>query len=72
MPGAGRAGYDTLTWPHLGLVEMAIWARRTGDLTGLVNHSDRGVQYLAIRYTERLADAGAAYHQRLSATTEAA
>ena len=26
---------------------------------GLVHHSDRGVQYLAIRYTERLADAGA-------------
>ncbi len=25
----------------------------------LVHHSDRGVQYLAIRYTERLADAGA-------------
>jgi putative transposase len=28
-------------------------------LKGLVHHSDRGVQYLAIRYTERLADAGA-------------
>ena len=25
---------------------------------GLVHHSDRGVQYLAIRYTERLAEAG--------------
>jgi len=42
----------------LDALEMAIWAR--GDpLPGLVHHSDRGVQYLAIRYTERLADAGA-------------
>ena len=43
----------------LDALEMAIWARRTVDLEGLVHHSDRGVQYLAIRYTERLADAGA-------------
>lgn len=41
-------------------LEMAIWARtRTGaDLSALIHHSDRGVQYRAIRYTERLADAG--------------
>ncbi len=37
---------------------MALW-RRGGDVEGLVHHSDRGVQYLSIRYTERLADAGA-------------
>jgi len=43
----------------LDALEMAIWARRSVDLNGLVHHSDRGVQYLAIRYTERLADAGA-------------
>jgi putative transposase len=42
----------------LDALEMAIWARR-GDLNKLVHHSDRGVQYLAIRYTERLADEGA-------------
>jgi putative transposase len=42
----------------LDALEMAIWARRK-DLAGLVHHADRGVQYLAIRYTERLADAGA-------------
>jgi putative transposase len=30
------------------------------DLDGLVHHSDRGSQYLSIRYTERLADAGIA------------
>jgi putative transposase len=43
----------------LDALEMAIWSRRSTDLGGLVHHSDRGVQYLAIRYTERLADAGA-------------
>ena len=38
----------------------AVGRRRAGqDLTGLVHHSDRGVQYRAIRYTERLADAAA-------------
>jgi putative transposase len=42
----------------LDALEMAIWARR-GDLEGLVHHSDRGSQYLSIRYTERLAEAGA-------------
>src|SRR5439155_11566412 len=43
----------------LDALEMAIWARRGERLDGLIHHSDRGVQYLAIRYTERLADAGA-------------
>lgn len=43
----------------LDALEMAIWVRRDQDLDGLVHHSDRGVQYLAIRYTERLAQAGA-------------
>jgi putative transposase len=43
----------------LDALEMAIWSRRQTDLKGLVHHSDRGVQYLAIRYTERLDDAGA-------------
>ena len=38
-------------------LEMAVWNRhRAGcDLEGLVHHSDRGVQYLSIRYSERLA-----------------
>ncbi len=31
---------------------------RAGDLDELVHHSDRGTQYLSIRYTERLAEAG--------------
>jgi len=40
----------------LDALEQAIYDRR--DLNGLVHHSDHGVQYLSIRYTERLADAG--------------
>jgi transposase InsO family protein len=40
----------------LDALEQALWARRPGE--GLVHHSDRGVQYLSIRYTERLAEAG--------------
>ena len=43
----------------LDALEMAIWSRRSADLGRLVHHCDRGVQYLAIRYTERLADEGA-------------
>jgi putative transposase len=43
----------------LDALEMAIWSRRSDDLAGLIHHSDRGVQYLSIRYTERLADEGA-------------
>jgi transposase InsO family protein len=45
----------------LDALEMAIWQRRrTGhDLRGLVHHSDAGSQYTSIRYTERLAEAGA-------------
>jgi putative transposase len=44
----------------LDALEMGIWTRaRTGaGLEALVHHSDRGVQYLAIRYTQRLAEAG--------------
>ena len=39
----------------LDALEMAIWDRQAGgDLAGLVHHSDRGVQYLDVRYTERL------------------
>jgi putative transposase len=45
----------------LDALDMGLWARqRAGhDVTGLIHHSDRGVQYRAIRYTERLADADA-------------
>lgn len=40
----------------LDALEQAICART--ETEGLVHHSDRGVQYLSIRYTERLAEAG--------------
>ncbi len=43
----------------LDALELAAWARRGQGLAGLVHHSDRGVQYLAVRYTERLAELGA-------------
>jgi len=43
----------------LDALEMAVWSRRGDELDGLVHHSDRGVQYLSIRYTERLAAEGA-------------
>ncbi len=44
----------------LDALEMGIWTRqRTGaNLDRLIHHSDRGVQYLAIRYSQRLADVG--------------
>ena len=42
----------------LDALEMALWARGS-NLPELVHHSDRGVQYLAIKYTERLAEAEA-------------
>ena len=45
----------------LDALKMAIWRRENqgADLQGLVHHSDRGVQYRAIRYSQRLAEAGA-------------
>ncbi|MFI6578096.1 IS3 family transposase [Nocardiopsis sp. NPDC050513] len=45
----------------LDALEMAVWNREHVGrrIDGLVHHSDRGVQYLAVRYTQRLAEAGA-------------
>lgn len=40
----------------LDALEQALWARKVKS--GLVHHSDRGSQYLAIRYSERLIEAG--------------
>jgi putative transposase len=39
----------------LAALEMGIFSRRGQDLSSLVHHSDRGVQFLSVRYTERLA-----------------
>ena len=41
----------------LDALDQALWSR--SDSKGVVHHSDRGSQYLSIRYTERLAEAGA-------------
>ena len=40
----------------LDALEQALWSRQHID--GLIHHSDRGSQYLSIRYSERLAEAG--------------
>ena len=53
-----RASRSLRTELALDALEQALWARK-GPFDGLVHHSDRGVQYLSIRYTERLAEAGA-------------
>lgn len=42
----------------LDALEQALHARRPAAGGGLVHHSDRGSQYVSIRYTERLAEAG--------------
>jgi len=42
----------------LDALEQALYDRQTDDADRLVHHSDRGVQYLSITYTERLAEAG--------------
>lgn len=51
-----RASATMRTDLALDALEQAIYDRRPD--ASLVHHSDRGVQYLAIRYTERLAEAG--------------
>jgi putative transposase len=44
----------------LDALEQAIYDRCGEPVEGLVHHSDRGTQYLSMRYTDRLADAGIA------------
>ena len=55
-------GWRVSRTAHAGFVldalEQAVHQRRPVRGSGLVHHSDRGSQYLAIRYTERLAEAG--------------
>ena len=55
-------GWRVSTTPHAGFVldalEQAVHERRPVKAMGLVHHSDRGSQYLSIKYTERLAEAG--------------
>jgi transposase InsO family protein len=55
-------GWRVSRTAHAGFVldalEQALHDRRPLRGAGLVHHSDRGVQYVSIRYTERLAEAG--------------
>jgi transposase InsO family protein len=51
-----RASATMRTDLALDALEQALYARRPNER--LVHHSDRGAQYLAIRYTDRLAAAG--------------
>jgi putative transposase len=55
----GWATSPTMRTEDLPLValETAAWAR-VGSLDQLIHHSDRGSQYLSIRYTDRLAELG--------------
>jgi putative transposase len=53
-----RASASLRTDLALDALEQAIYDRCDTDTGDLVHHSDRGTQYLSIRYTERLADAG--------------
>lgn len=55
-------GWRVSRTAHAGFVldalEQAIHDRNPVSGGGLVHHSDRGVQYVSIKYTERLAEAG--------------
>ena len=55
-------GWRVSRTAHAGFVldalEQALCERRPVRGGGLVHHSDRGVQYVSIKYTERLAEAG--------------
>ena len=55
-------GWRVSRTAHAGFVldalEQALHERRPVRGTGLVHHSDRGVQYVSIKYTQRLAEAG--------------
>ncbi len=41
----------------LDALEQALYARQPAQQGGLIHHRDRGVQYVSIRYTDRLAEA---------------
>jgi transposase InsO family protein len=53
-----RASRSLRTDLALDALEQAIWDRLDQPVSGLIHHSDMGSQYLAVRYTERLAEAG--------------
>jgi len=55
-------GWRVSRTAHAGFVldalEQALHDRKPVSDRGLIHHSDRGVQYVSIKYTERLAEAG--------------
>ena len=53
-----RASNSLRTDLALDALEQALYDRSVSGSDNLVHHSDRGSQYLSIRYTERLAEAG--------------
>jgi putative transposase len=53
-----RASASARTDFVLDALEQAVHERQPGGQDRLIHHSDRGVQYVSIRYTERLAEAG--------------
>ena len=63
-PGACLVGWrvarSMATALVLDALEQALWSRAASRAAprGLVHHSDRGSQYLSIRYSQRLAEVG--------------
>jgi len=55
--GASRTAHGSFV---LDSLEQAIHERRPAHRGSLVHHSDRGSQYVSIKYTQRLAEAGIA------------
>jgi transposase InsO family protein len=53
-----RVSNSLQTGLALDALEQALYDRQKGETEELIHHSDRGVQYLSIRYAERLHDAG--------------
>nr|GEU28665.1 hypothetical protein [Tanacetum cinerariifolium] len=67
-PAQGTAAQSTLGWRVsssmrtdfvVDALEQALYARQPERDGALIHHSDRGSQYVSIRYSERLAEAGA-------------
>jgi len=53
-----RASRSMRTDFVLDALEQALWDRQPDRNESLIHHSDRGSQYVSIRYSERLAEAG--------------
>ncbi|WP_242684324.1 IS3 family transposase [Paraburkholderia hospita] len=53
-----RASNSARTDFVLDALEQALYERQPAQQDGLIHHSDRGAQYVSIRYTDRLVDAG--------------